>query len=522
MAPRQRRRSSRTDAPDAGSSGDPRRSGPKVAGSIFSGATLLGVGRYANAVVGFVGTVIIVRELSQDDYGKFAFVVSVMAIVGFVADLKLSREVLVSLFDGEDDVIASYVGLRLAVGIVSYGILVAVAVLGPYPEVILGAAAVGGLTLIVLSVANAVRLLFEARLWMRSLAMAQFWGVVAQFLVIVGLVAADLATVVTLMWALVANAAVTLVYMVLVARGQTRLKPSRHGRQWKVWLREAAPLSLGVALDTVYYKVDMVMLSIIGTFAATGMYSVGYKFADLLGTAVPWAIMTPALTVLVRSWPGDRPTFHRTFRHAFLLVSVAGVMAAVGFGLVASPVIRTVYDEKYAPAGTAAILLVVGQVLHFYTALFITTLIAVKRNALYPIAALVGLVVNVGLNLFLIPRYSFNGAAAATVTTEVAVLVLLFPVIMGIEYVRPLPWRQLAKTAIAGVVMGLTGVALMRFVPWPVTGAVAAVVFLGALHLLRVNGAGGLRALVDRDVVSGVAPSDPVAATEPATGVQAG
>lgn len=508
MAMPGRRRRATSGPTDAESSTVRPSVAPKASGSIFSGAVLLGIGRYANGAVGFVGTVVIVRQLTQADYGKFAFVLSVMAIVGFVADLKLSREVLVSLFGDEEDVIASYVGLRLAVGLVSYGLLVVVVVAGPYPEVVVTASLVGGITLILLSVANAVRLLFEARLWMRSLAAAQFFGVVAQLVVILGLAAAGAATVVTLMWAIVANAAVTLLSLVLVARGHTVLRPRVQGARWKVWLREAAPLSVGVVLDTVYYKVDMVMLSLIGTFAATGIYSVGYKFADLLGTAVPWAVMTPTLTVLVRAWPGDRALFHRTFRHSFVLITVAGVLASVGFALIASPLIRTVYEERFAPATTSAILLVVGMAIHFYTALSITTLIAVKRNMLYPLAAFFGLVVNIGLNLVLITRYSYNGAAMATVITEVAVLALLFPVVVRIESVRPLPVGPLAKTAVAGVAMWVSGALLDRVTPWPVAGLGAGVVFLGILHFSRVNGEGGLRALVDRGSVAGVTESD--------------
>lgn len=506
-----RRRRATSGPPDADPTSLRPTTSPKASESIFSGAMLLGLGRYANAAVGFVGTVIIVRQLTQADYGKFAFVLSVMAIVGFVADLKLSREVLVSLFGDEDDVIASYVGLRLAVGIVSYGILVVVVLAGPYPELVVTAAMVGGITLILLSVANAVRLLFEARLWMRSLAAAQFFGVVAQLVVILGLTAAGAATVVTLMWAIVANAAVTLVSMVLVARGHASMRPRLQAGRWKVWMREAAPLSVGVVLDTVYYKVDMVMLSLIGSFAATGIYSVGYKFADLLGTAVPWAVMTPTLTVLVKAWPADRSTFHRTFSHSFVLVSVAGILAVVGFSLVASPVIRLVYEERFAAATTPAILLVIGTAIHFYTALSITTLIAVKRNILYPLAALFGLVLNIALNLVLIPRYSYNGAAIATVVTEVGVIALLVPAVVRIEAIRPLPILPLAKTATAGALMWVSGTMLDRVLPWPAAATIAGFVFLGFLHVSRVNGDGGLRALIDTGSVAGV--TDPVAAT---------
>ena len=63
-----------------------------------------------------------------------------------------------------------------------------------------------------------------------------------------------------------------------------------------------------------------------------------------------------------------------------------------------------------------------ARALHFFTLLAFTTLVAVKRNRLYPIAMLLGVVVNIGLNLILIPEYGYMGSGWATVVTEVLVL----------------------------------------------------------------------------------------------------
>ena len=46
------------------------------------------------AALGWVGTVIIVRQLSEAEWGRFSFIVSLLGIIGFIADLKLSRIVL--------------------------------------------------------------------------------------------------------------------------------------------------------------------------------------------------------------------------------------------------------------------------------------------------------------------------------------------------------------------------------------------------------------------------------------------
>ena len=99
-------------------------------------------------------------------------------------------------------------------------------------------------------------------------------------------------------------------------------------------------------------------------------------------------------------------------------------------------------------ATDAARLLVVGQGLHFFTLLAFSTLVAVGRNRLYPIAMLVGVVLNVGLNVILIPQYSYMGSGWATVVTELIVLMVLAYGVYRIPAVLPFPSRAIAKCVV--------------------------------------------------------------------------
>ena len=167
---------------------------------------------------------------------------------------------------------------------------------------------------------------------------------------------------------------------------------------------------MGAALDTIYFRIDIVMLSIMASASAAGVYNIGYKFSDLIG-AVPIAVMTPALTLMVAAWPHDQPAFRRTFRHTYVLLLVGAVGASAAFLVYAEPLIRALYQKQRVrrrcrtrPACSWS-----GQALHFFTLLAFTTLVAVKRNKLYPIAMLIGVVVNIGLNLRPDPRVRLHG-----------------------------------------------------------------------------------------------------------------
>jgi O-antigen/teichoic acid export membrane protein len=118
------------------------------------------------------------------------------------------------------------------------------------------------------------------------------------------------------------------------------------------------------------------------------------------------------------------------------------------------------------------------------------------------VAALVGLVVNVGLNLVLVPTWSYNGAALATVLTEVVVLAILAWAASRIPEVGPVPWSASTRVVGAGVVMAGVAYGLGRVVPWPVAAASSCVVYVAGLHLLRVGGPAGLRDLLTKPVPS--------------------
>jgi O-antigen/teichoic acid export membrane protein len=465
---------------------------------MLSGAGVLVVGRYLVAALAWGGTLVVVRELTVDEFGRFQFILALLSIIGFIADLRLSRIVLRDLMEADADaaghIVGSYLGLRLVIGVVSYVVAMAWVLVGGYPDDVVLGTAVAGLNLVILSGAFAIILLFEARLWLRDVATANVLGQVLQFVLTIVVAVAGIASILWFSWTTVANAVVLTLWLAFVTGRTLRIRIHVEPARWWVWMREVAPLALGAALDTIYFRIDIVMLSLLDTYRAVATYSVGYKFSDLLG-AVPLAVVTPALTMMVAAWPADPTGFRRTFRHALVILSVGAVGAAVGFVVWAEPLVSFLYTDKYAGATDAARLLVVGQGLHFFTLLAFSTLVAVGRNRLYPIAMLAGVVINVVLNIILIPDYSYLGSGWATVVTELLVLIVLAIGVARIPGVLPFPWNAMAKCVAAGAVAGLVGWALLDRVPWPVGGLVTGLVYLGAVHVLAVNGPGGLRAL---------------------------
>jgi O-antigen/teichoic acid export membrane protein len=472
-------------------------------------------GRYGVAALGWITGVVIIRTLTASEFGQYSLIFSLLGIIGFVSELRISRIVLQKVLRARDadeaaQVMGSYTTLRLVIGAAAYLIAMLIVGIGYfvgwYPMSVVQATAVGGLVVIIASVAYGLTLLFEARLWLGSIAASNFWAQVAQLGATALFAALGIGSVLLFAWANVVNAVVTALWLLWAIRHVARIRLRFDRGQWIEWLKEGAPLAIGAALDTVYFRIDIVMLSVLDTFHAVGVYSVGYKFSDLLG-AVPTAVVTPAMTLMVKAWPDDPAAFRRTFRHTLILLVVGSTGAAVGFGVFANPLMVHLYGEQYASGVYAARLLVVGQALHFFTVLAFITLVSAGRNRLYPIATLTGVVLNVVLNIVLIPRFSYNGSGWATIITETAVMCVLGIGVARIGGLRPLPWWPIGKCFFAAAVMYVAGEAMLGHVFWPVAGVLDGLIYLAILHVTRVDGPGGLRALLHGGAVDALDPT---------------
>lgn len=462
--------------------------------------------RFVVAGLGWVGTLLIVRELSRSDYGSFAFVFSLLGLLGLVADFETSRVVLTEMGRGGDlrAIAGRFVAFRVALGAVTYAVALAIVVLGPYSSQEVAGVAIGGSSLLIASGLWALISVCQARLWLRAVAIALVTGQVVQLGAIVALDASGRGTMLRFVVPFVLNDAVALVCLAIALHRVLPLRPRVDTGAWRRWLGEAAPLAVGSALGSLYFKIDSVMLTLLlkGSDArvAVGTYQVGYKFSDLLAFVGP-ALIASTLPLLSGAWPHDREEFGRVWRQSFVLILVIGAFATTVFATLAADVIPVLYTNRYLASGAPARWLVAGQALNFATQLCYVSLVAAGRSRAYPWITLAGLVANVAINIVVIPRYEEMGAAVATVVTEVLVLALLVRALRGLP-VRPLPRRALAVTATAAAATAVTILALVGPVGWPVAGVAGVLVYAAALHVLRVDGPGGLRALLHNSRVA--------------------
>ncbi len=470
---------------------------PAKPGLLANTAALV-VGRLVIAIIGWSGTVLIARELSTEAFGQFTLVFSLLGMLSIVTDLGVGRIVIGGLVgDGpdRDRLAGTYILLRATLGLLGYGLAMAVVTLADYPDPVPKATAVAGLIVVLATPSSAYDAAFQVTGRLARIAVADTLGQLAQIALTIVLVLRGS----SLVWytlPAVLNAALVILWKIPAAH---RLIPFRYRVDlglWWVMLKEAVPLSAGAAFATLYYRVDSIMLASIADFEAVGLYGVAYKFVDLVHF-IPGSLTVAILAPLAAAWPDRREEFLGHIRSGAVLLSVIGGGVVVGVWLFATPAVSLLYGEEFAAAGLATSLAVSGEVLAFGSALLIAVMISVGRQRAYPLITLAGLGVNVAANAFLIPRYSIEGAAVATLGTEALVFAILVWWASRAGDLLPQGLGSLRRVPLAMAVAAGVGFALDAVVPWLVAAAVTGALYLLAVDRLGAAGSGGLRGLIE-------------------------
>jgi O-antigen/teichoic acid export membrane protein len=231
--------------------------------------------------------------------------------------------------------------------------------------------------------------------------------------------------VVGLAWSFVLGRALAVAAALLIARRHVGLpKPEFDKALWRDLQRRALPLGAFLIVLNLYSYVDTIILfALTGSAIETGLYNSAYRTYEGLtyATAILSAVITPRLASL---WKDDRAGHLRLLRGSLAVSGLAAVALTIATWL-AAPLVLSIFGAEAVAATTAVRILAVGLVFVFTIWVLHAAAISVFEERWLLRATLIGLTLNVALNLYLIPDYGRNGAAAATVLSELLSMVIL-------------------------------------------------------------------------------------------------
>ena len=190
---------------------------------------------------------------------------------------------------------------------------------------------------------------------------------------------------------------------------------------------------------------DRFLLQRLTSLSDVGIYSLAYKFGMLPNLLVltPFQRIWAPKQFEIVSEPDAQPTYALVFTY-FIFVQL---FIGLGILVLIRDVIYIIADTEYFSAYHYVAPIVMSYI--FYGAYSFTQFgILLKKKTKYlGITALIGAALNVGLNLFLIPRYKIWGAAIATVCSFAFLFVSIFPIAQRL-YRIPYEYARLLKMVV--------------------------------------------------------------------------
>jgi O-antigen/teichoic acid export membrane protein len=203
-----------------------------------------------------------------------------------------------------------------------------------------------------------------------------------------------------------------------------------------VWRKSSIPFGMSAALQLINGKTDILALGFFQSDADVGIYRVAVQLAAVVifGMQAVTAIQGPHIAHLYAN--GDMQKLQQMITRSaqvILLFAVPVVIVIVFFG---EFIIRTVYGPAYEAAYIPLVILCSGQLVNAATGSVGSLLNMTGHERDTTKSVLIGAIVNVVLNLSLVPIWGITGAAIATAATLVVWNLIMWKMVrfrIGIE-----------------------------------------------------------------------------------------
>lgn len=378
--------------------------------------------------VGLLVSVWVARYLGPAQFGMLSYATAFVALFGALATLGLDGIVVRELVRNPGDsreILGSAFALRLAGGLLA--LLMAVAVVswlrhGEQPlRWLVAIIAAGAL----FQAFDVIDFWFQANVLSKHTVMAKNAAFSVASLARVGLILSHAS--------LILFAGVSLLEVVLGAAGLVIVYRRNNGFPGE-WRRSAGrcrrllgdswPLILSGFSVAIYMKIDQVMLGEMSGDRAVGIYSSAVRISEIW-YFLPMIIASSVFPAVLHAKQRDEGLYIRRMQRLFSLMTAISLAIAVPMTFLSEWVVITLFGAGFAAAGPVL-------AIHIWASLFVFLGVAqgpwdlaenLTRLALFRISS--GAVINVVLNIFLIPAYGAVGAAVATVVSQAFAAVLL-------------------------------------------------------------------------------------------------
>lgn len=255
---------------------------------------------------------------------------------------------------------------------------------------------------------------------------------------------------------------------------------------WKKVLLFAWPFALSTIFTRVYSYLDSVLLKNFLDDKAVAWYSVAYKIPFAL-QFLPIAFAAAIFPAMSALFGKDDAKLKSILNYALFYLTLMALPMLVGIWVLSPNLIHTFYGAAYEPAINILRILVLGLFfifINFPLGTAISSMGMQKYNTLF---IFITMIINVVMNIVLIPMYGPSGAAIAFLGSHGALFLMSFLFLrkrLNFEW-KIFVWRTV-QLAVVSILMGAVVYWIKQFIPWILSVFVGGAFYLVLLMAWRI------------------------------------
>jgi PST family polysaccharide transporter len=371
----------------------------------------------ASLVVG----VWVARYLGVQQYGLFNYVLAFVSLFSPIFTLGLDDVVvrhIVRQSSNKEEILGTTFWLKLLGGIAS--VLLAVGsmfFLGEYETLKIWLVAILGMVGI-FRAADTIELWFQSQVQSKYSVIAKNIAFLLNTLIKIALILTK-APLLAFAWVTLAEFAMSAIGLLIVyqARGTSVLLWRWNFTAAKTLLKESLPLIFSGFAIMIFMRIDQVMLGQMIGDKEVGIYSAAVRVSEIW-YFIPGAIVSSVSPSIYAAKERSESLYYQRIGQLLRLLTYISFAIALPMTFLSDKIIMVMFGSGYAQAGPIL-------AVHIWTSLFVFMglatspwFIAESLNHVSLGKTLFGAILNIILNLFLIPKYAGFGAAIATIISQ--------------------------------------------------------------------------------------------------------
>lgn len=216
-------------------------------------------------------------------------------------------------------------------------------------------------------------------------------------------------------------------------------------------IKFALPLALVSIFGLIFVKIDTVMLSYMKGDDVVGWYNAAYNLTQGF-SAIPILLMNVLLPLLSYYYIYSKQSLKKGYEKSFKFLFYLGLPLSIGIFMIADNIIYFFYGLEFINSIIALKILAWDILLKFLYLCTSFVLISINRQKQMTIIVISTAMLNIFLNLLLIPGYSYIGSGIATLITEIFLLIMYFYLIIR-DSLNPDIKKFLFQPLIASIIM---------------------------------------------------------------------